>query len=381
MANTLLTPQIIAREALLRLQSNMVMASNVYRDYSSEFAKVGDMITLRKPATFIADEFGTSINLQDIGETSTPLSLDILADVSVEVTSKEMTLDIENFGTQVLDGAMLAIAEKIDKSICEKASQGIPFFTGEAGTTPNDLKTGFTDPMKKLNLNRVPQSMRKLVFDPEAEAELLNIEAVVNAEKSGSTEALRNASIGKIMKFDTFMDQNIVTHTAGGYTVLTDVNVTAGAKGSTVITLTSTAGSATTNLVAGDLFEVDGHQYVVTADSSNAVAGVISGLQISPGLHEAFGDMGDTAVTFADQTSRAHTSNLAFHQNAIALVNAPLEVPQGGANGYTAIDPNSGLSVRVVFGYDINSKKEVMSIDCLFGTKVIYPELGCQVLG
>mgnify|MGYP000572836972 CR=1 FL=1 len=47
MGNTLLTPSIIAREALMVLRNNAVMAKLVHRDYSNEFvAGVGDTITV-----------------------------------------------------------------------------------------------------------------------------------------------------------------------------------------------------------------------------------------------------------------------------------------------------------------------------------------------
>ena len=52
MANTFITMDMIAREALMILRKNAVMASLVHRDYSNDFvAGVGDTITIRKPAT------------------------------------------------------------------------------------------------------------------------------------------------------------------------------------------------------------------------------------------------------------------------------------------------------------------------------------------
>ena len=62
MANTILTPDIIAREALMVLRNNAVMANLVHRDYSNEFvAGVGDTITIRKPAKFDAKEFAAKV--------------------------------------------------------------------------------------------------------------------------------------------------------------------------------------------------------------------------------------------------------------------------------------------------------------------------------
>lgn len=70
MGNTLLTPSIIAREALMVLRNNAVMAKLVHRDYSNEFVTgVGDTITVRKPATFVAKEFTSAIEIQEATET------------------------------------------------------------------------------------------------------------------------------------------------------------------------------------------------------------------------------------------------------------------------------------------------------------------------
>lgn len=81
MANTLLTPSIIAREALMVLRNNAVMANLVHRDYSDEFvAGIGDTITIRKPATFEAKEFnGSKIDVQ--AATENGVEVKILVDL------------------------------------------------------------------------------------------------------------------------------------------------------------------------------------------------------------------------------------------------------------------------------------------------------------
>jgi hypothetical protein len=40
-SNTLITPTIIAKEALMQLKNNLVMGELVFRDYTKEFVKVG----------------------------------------------------------------------------------------------------------------------------------------------------------------------------------------------------------------------------------------------------------------------------------------------------------------------------------------------------
>ena len=388
--NELLTPQMIAREALIRLKGNLAIANEVYRDYSQEYTQVGDTVTVRKPATFEAKDFTGSIDTQDIEEGKVPVKMDLHKDVSVKVTSKELTLDINDFGTQVLDGAMQAIAESVNYEVAEAASQQVPFHVNDPGDTPSTLKQGFTEPMKKLNQNKVPNTNRRLFFDPVAQAELLNLDALVGLDKSGSTQALREASMGRVMGFDTYMDQDIRTHEAGTYVEnsadVTGIDHDSDNYNISLIDLDSGESADNgDNLKAGDLFEVEGYQYVVIEDTDDAENdGEIDNVKVQPRFHvDAVGDLDDASVTFTDDTAGGHVSNIAFHPNFMALVSRPLEMPMGKSQeqAYTASDPDTGLSVRVVMDYSIDNKHDVISLDTLFGKKVIFPQLACQVLG
>ena len=44
MANTLLTPTVIAKEALFHLSNNLVVAREAYKQYKKEFVKIGDTV-------------------------------------------------------------------------------------------------------------------------------------------------------------------------------------------------------------------------------------------------------------------------------------------------------------------------------------------------
>jgi hypothetical protein len=376
--NVLLTPQAIARQVLLRLASTLNFGGLIYKDFSGEFQQVGDTIQVKKPAVFVANEFNGTVVPQDMKETSVPVKLDIFGDITVKVSSKDLTLSIENFSRQFIDGAVLAIRELVDQKIAAKYID-IPYYTGVSGTTPATLKAGFTEPMKKLNINKVPNTNRAIVFDPVAQAELLNLDTVVAADKSGSTDALRDASIGRIMGFDTFMNQNVKTHVAGGYTALADVTITAGAEGATTISLTSAAGTSTAALKKGDILALDGKQHVITEDTANAVAGVIAAVKIYPALGQIYSAMTSKAVTFPDVTSRGHVANMAFHENAFVLVSRPIDKPMGGVDSYTTTA--DGISVRVTMGYDMTTKENIVSVDCLFGVATLYPEFATRILG
>ena len=265
---------------------------------------------------------------------------------------------------------MAAIAQKIDSDLAGLYID-VPYVSGTAGTTPSAL-ADVAGIGKVMNINKVPFTNRNLVIDPrEAHAKLVVIDSIARADASGSTEVLRNASIGRVLGFDSYMDQNIKTHTAGGYTALADVTITTGAAGATSIVLTSAAGASTAKLLKGDVLAIDGSTYVVTEDTDAAVAGVVTA-KIFPALPAS--KVGKAATFKA-----SHVANIGFHKNAFALVNRPMMLPVGGASGYIA--NYNGLSIRVTQGYTMSSKVNTISFDILYGVKTLDPTLAARLLG
>jgi hypothetical protein len=277
MANTILTPDIIAREALMVLRNNAVMANLVHRDYSNDFvAAVGDTITVRKPAKFVANEYdGSKITVQDATETGVEVKMDKHLDVSFAVTSKQMTMDIAEFSQQLLVPAMQAFADKVDKYLIALEAEATSRHPHADGAiAPADMIAA----RKFLTQNAAPLADRRFVVGATAEADLLGSELFVSAEKTGDTAGLREASIGRKFGFDCYVDQNIAK--SGGY-----------------------------------------------------------------------------------------TPSIAFHKNAMALVTRPLALPQGAAKA--AIMNYDGFGLRVVYGYDMNTKTDTISIDMLCGVKML----------
>ena len=89
--------------------------------------------------------------------------------------------------------------------------------------------------------------------------------------------------------------------------------------------------------------------------------------------------MTSTAITFPDKTSRAHTANLVFHPRAFVFANRPLTTDLGGVE--CAVATIDGISVRVIRGFDQDTKEEKISFDILYGILPLQPELAVRVLG
>jgi len=371
MANTFVTTQEIARKVLPLLRSNLVFPALSFNDYSDEYAKKGDTIQVRKPPIYKANEFSDTITVQDTKEESVLVTLDKIADVSVSLTAKEMALSLEDFTKQVLEPAAAALAEKINADGLA-LYKDIPYVCGEAGVTPSQLGN-FSEAAKILNDNKAPVSGRSAVWNSSALAAFQTLPAVVNAEKCGSNQALREGSIGRVIGLDNYMSQQVWDHIAGNIasttTIVPSAAVAAGAKSMTL--KASGSGTLSGKIAKGDIFTVGGKTYTVTADAevkSNAVT-----VEFYPAAPE-----GGMAATDVITFTGSHAANLAFHKNAFGFVTRPLEKAVGAESYVTSFD---GITLRVTVDYNIANKTQTMSIDTLYGFKTLYPELAVRVLG
>ena len=368
MPNSFITIKELARQALPRLLENLVFPSLVYKDFSNDFHKKGDEIQIRKPVVLEAKDFdaSTGVVAQDLDDSnSVTVKLDKIATVDVDIQAVEGALNIDDLNRQFIEPAAVALAQKINNEGLE-LYKDIPFICGTAGTTPSTLDN-LADVRKVLNVNKVPTIGRVAVWDPEADGKFTTIPSIVNAEKSGSNAALREGSIGRVFGLNNYMSQAVKTHIAGTLSASVKPKSATDA-GATSLVLSATA--VTGSLKKGDILTILGDTYVVTADTtaaSNEIA-----VNIYPALKK------DVTSSTAVAITGNHTANLAFNPFAFAFVSRPLVQPSGVESYVTSYN---GLSLRVVKGYDMVHKKEMLSMDVLYAYKTVYPEMAVRVLG
>jgi len=73
--------------------------------------------------------------------------------------------------------------------------------------------------------------------------------------------------------------------------------------------------------------------------------------------------------------------NFAFHRNAIALVVRPLALPPAGSGARAAVVNYNGLSLRATLSYNPTKQGTQVTLDMLFGIKVLDTNLGCVLMG
>ncbi len=383
MANLFLTPDNIAREALVLLQSNLVATRLYSRRYEADLnagSKVGDTIRLRRRSQGVVDEYtGTSVTVRDIEETSTTLTLEKHFDATIKITDRERTLDLVDFSEQVLAPRMVEMGERIDTYALEKLLD-LPNAAGPSETAPGALPNSIATMAlveKTMNDLKTPLNPRFQIASTTYKATLLGVDSFVEVDKSGATSALRQAEVGPIMGFATFMGQNVptATFTSGTQTSMA-VNDGALVKGSTSIAY-DTGAVAVGTLIEGDIITIAGYGNAVIAANSAAVANAGT-LTIKEPLREDVLD--DAAITVYDGGGNLRALHGAvFHPDAFAFVAVQLDLPVGAEAAYI-MDEASGLSIRSVYDYDRDLKSDVLSLDILVGAAMVDGRLGAQIV-
>ncbi len=366
MTQTLLTPSIIAKEALLVLENELVMANLCHRDYSNEFAKVGATVTIRAPATFAASAFSTTVAAQEVVESSVQVVLDKFYDISAAITSQELSLNIVDFSNQVLAPMMRAHAQNVDNQIFQAVYKTV------AGHTIVESTPAISDLAKlmaQLDIQKCPMTERRVVLHPMTQVKYAALDAVLHADKRGKSLTIDEYRIGRILGADYYMDQNVPTFTSGIVDTAgaTSAQWAAGATAGTVTALTNAE-----IIAAGDVFKVAGSDKGYLIVTGATVGSTVAVITWTPGLDVA-GSSATAVVTF----QASHKVNLAFHKDAFALVTRPLEPPMGGAKA--AVASYKGITCRVVYDYTMSSKTNTMSVDMLFGVKTLNKELAARL--
>lgn len=371
MANQLITIKELARLTLPRLLENLVFPNLCYRDLEQDITgrKLGDTIQIRKPVNLVAHDFdpASGVTSQNIQEDTVDFTLNRIATVDVGIEALEGASSLETLEQVFIQPAAAALAEKINQEGL-KLYQDIPYAVGTAGTTPSQL-SDFSAARKALNLNKAPVSGRCAVWDAEADAAFTSLDCLVHADKAGQNEALREGSIGRVMGFDNYMSQGVQRHETAAI-AFENVKVNGAVEnGAAALSIKGTA--LTGSLKKGDILVIDGKNYTVVKDTEAASNNTISSVQVYPALPEV---KDAASVTLMP----AHTANLAFCPMAFAFATRPLVAPAGVESYVTGFN---GVNLRVVRGYDMQHKREMLSMDVLYGFKTLYPELAVRVMG
>lgn len=413
MANTTLTADIIAKAAVAILDNELVMAKKVFRGYEDDISKkvngyeVGETLSIRKPADFTVRD-GATMAAQNVTEGKTTITVDKRKGIDFKFTSQDLTLNIKDLSERVIRPAMVQLANQVDVDL-HALYKGVPNWVG----TPGEIINSFADFAKgpeRLDEGAVPQSDRCSVLSPADHWGLVGSQTALYVDTIAKP-AYRSGSTGMIGNVDTYMTQNVATHTTGSRSgsILIDLSITASTISYSDVKDTNqqtihidALGGATQTVKAGDVFTIAGvydvnpvtkaplsflKMFTVVSDATAASSEtdlVITPAMIWDGAHKNVDVQGVTnldgqAVTFVGTASTNYRQNMVFHKNAFALISVPLVSPPGAVD--VGRRTYKGTSVRVIPVYDGVNDESAWRLDILYGTKAVDPRLATRLSG
>jgi len=405
MSNTTLTADIIAKEAIMILENECIMGDLVHRGYEEEFGKkvngyeVGESISIRRPTDFTVRD-GATAAIQDVVEGKTTFTVDKQKGVDFKFTSSDLTLQIGDLSERVIKPAMVQLANQIDRDV-----MALYKYIPNHVTIPSGGIDSFADfalAGKRMDLIGIPKDGRKAVLTPTDHWALLGSQTALYIQDAAKS-AYREGRIGKIADIDTYVSQNVPTHTTGARTgtdlvdqaLVDGTHTWATYKDATTVTLhIDGAASETTGYwKAGDTFTISdvydvnpvtkatlGHlkMFTMVADGTTAATNegdatiwpplILSGAQKT--CHLASGtEINDNTVTYQGVASTGYDQNLFFHKNAFGLVMVPMVKPPGAMD--VSRRSYKGYSVRVIPYYDGTNDVSNWRLDVLYGVQTI----------
>lgn len=198
-----LKPTVIVQTALGVLRRELVLPSLVWRDAAGDFAgALNDTISIRLPAYAKARtralRSGDARTRDNLAEQKVDVTLTTDVYKDVKISDEELTLDIRNFGLQVLNPVMAGVAESLEDQLIATI-EGATYAKSIAYTygTDDAWKDLILPARELLNKARVPQAGRVLAVGSGIETEMLGTDLFVKANESGGTSALEDAVIGR----------------------------------------------------------------------------------------------------------------------------------------------------------------------------------------
>jgi len=392
MANALLTPSVITKEALAILHQKLNFVTNINTQYDDQYAKsgakIGNDLKIRLPNEFTVRS-GATLSSQDVAESSTTLTVDTQKGVDFTFSSEELTMHIDEFKDRYLEPAMSVLAANIESDALSMYKDVYNFYSGVGAANSFG---NITQAQKLLTDSLAPYGDRSYLHNPQSVVDMLADTKGLFQDSSSISKQYKDGQLGKIAGFEHYENTLMPVHSTGTAAATTGYLVNGASQSGSSLTVDG----GTTTFLKGDVITIAGvnrvhpetkantgvlQQFVVTADSGTSA----TTLAVSPAITATGGRQNVSAVP-ADNAAISKVGGgasadwqetLAFSKNAFAFATADLILPNGV--DFAAREVSDGISMRIIRDYAISSDTMPCRIDVLYGYKAIRPQLAARV--
>ena len=403
MANSLVTIDMVTREALRVAHEASQFIGTIDRQYDDAYAKtgakIGSALRVRKPNQYVRTTGSRVMSVQDQSESTTSITLATQDHVDMRFNSAELALSLDDLSKRYIEPAVKVLISNIESdflAFCTKATYNT---AGTAGSPPTDL-AAFGAARAKLNQGLAPKDgNRNIQMDSVTMGGVVNGLKGLFQDSSQIKEQYREGMMGRTAMADWYENDRMWTMTNGAdVTGTTDASAAAVTDGGTNITYDTTASVA---LTVGQVFTVAGvygchpetkaaysnlQQFVVTAlpgsrqmtvSPATILTGAKQNVVKSSGAALATTDFNNQTLTFIGSAAASYVQNLMYHKEAFQFVTTDLPIMDDALKCVRR--SQDGLSMRVWQASDIRNDELLMRIDILYGFAALRPEWASRI--
>jgi hypothetical protein len=391
MANTLITPTAVTREALRILHQKLNFVGSINRQYDDRFAKsgakIGDSLSIRLPNEYVV-RTGAALSTQDTTEATETLQVATQKGVDLSFLSSDLTTDLDDFSDRILKPAMSVLGAAIESdalSMYRDVSKEVSDI-GAACSIADVLNSS-----KELT-DALASDDRTLLLNTQANVDLVDaLKGLFNDPAKLSDNYRKGMVANNFLGYtDVFQNTLMPIHTTGTDDGTGDYLVNGASQSGASITVDTGAGT----LVKGDVIVFAGvnsvhpetkadtgilKQFAVaaTTGTSATTITITPSLTATGAKQNVTGVPADNAAISCLESDRAtavaasadYGISLGYGKNAFAFATADLIMPKGV--DFSAREVMDGISMRVVRQYTIADDKFPCRLDVLYGYKTI----------
>lgn len=388
MANTILTPTAVTREALRILHQKANFLGTINRQYDDSFAKtgakIGSSLKIRKPNQYTVTT-GSTLVTQDTAEASVTLTVATQKHVGLNFTSQDLTLSLQDFSERILQPAMAVLVANVESDAMSMFNDVYQIWDNDGvAFALKDVLRG----KKFLSDSLTPPDRRVAMLSTLHTVNFIDSTKALFQDSKQIASQFREGKLGTIAGFDFYENTNVVDHTTGTAAKTTGYTVNGASQTGASVTVQT----GTTTFLVGDRVTFAGcnrvhpetkantgqlQQFVITANSgANATSLSISPSIVTTGATQnvsASPTNGGAVVKLAAGASETTNNTCVYHPDAFTFATADLEMP--GPSKFAAREVMDGISLRIWQDSDIINDKFPCRIDILYGYKTIRPEM------
>jgi hypothetical protein len=404
MANSLVTIDMITREALRVAHETCSFIATTDRQYDDSFAKtgakIGSTLRVRKPNAYTRTQGSRVMDVQDQAETNGTITVATQDHVDMRFNSAELALSLDDISKRYIEPAVKTLVSGIEADYLAYATKATYNVAGTAGTAITSLVAPGAA-RAKLNQGLAPKDMNRAIqMDSVTMGGLVNGVAAYFNPSGAISEQFREGLVARTAMADYYENERVWTMTNGS-DVTGDTDAAAlVTDGGTTIDMHTLIPVA--NQVVGQVFTVAGiyachpetkaayphlQQFTITAIGATTTtispATVLSGARknvcSSTGATLATTDFNAKAVTFVGAASTSYPVPLMYHKEAFQFVTADLPLMDDAHKCVRRVQ--DGLALRVWQASDIRNDELLMRIDILYGMAALRPEWASRLVG